>query len=269
MRVCGTSVTLAFLLIMPVALLFAHTAFGARENGACLHCHGEPSIIKKGSMGLYLDRVRFNDSSHQAVGCASCHATVSDAHPYDGNKPSRVSCQECHDSIASEYGRSVHAKNAQCVDCHNPHRSRKLNFVSGVDVNEMCAKCHGLPQTVQTHGKWLPEASLHLGALPCITCHTGSQSYFINLFIEKEDGAGRFNLATYEELGRHTGENGIPSLIDLNGDHFISEPEMREFNTKVRRDGMRLRGVMMPEVMSHRFQILKNLFKCTTFVCTL
>jgi hypothetical protein len=85
----------------------------------------------------------------------------------------------------------------------------------------------------------------------------------INLFIERKDQKGGFQLATYAELAQRTGENGISSLVDINGDHFISEQELREFNKKVRQDGMRLRGVMMPQVMSHSFPILDNRRNCT------
>jgi predicted CXXCH cytochrome family protein len=249
--------------VMVAALLAAHGAFAARPNSDCLECHGTSSIIGHGSMGLYVDPGRFNASSHKTVGCVSCHASVSDAHPDDGSKPSRVSCVACHEEIASEYGKSPHAKNAQCVDCHNPHQSRKLSYVSGEDVNATCANCHGMPASVLKHGKWLPQAALHLRALPCITCHTGSQSCFINLFIEKEEQKGDFRLASYQELGAMTPDRGVPSLIDNNGDRYISQLELRAFNSRVRRDGMRLRGVMMPEVMSHRFEILQNRRDCT------
>jgi thiosulfate reductase cytochrome b subunit len=263
MRIGVLTIKLALLLLMPGMLLCAHPSFGARENSECLECHGLPGILENGRMALYVDPVRFNQSSHQEVGCASCHVSVSDAHPSDGTKPSRVACQQCHEPLAREYGKSLHAKNAGCIDCHNPHQARKLSYVSGVELNETCGNCHVLPDTIGKHGKWLPQAALHLGSLPCITCHTGSPDYFINLFIERKDPEGRFQLASYAELGQRSGESGIPSLVDRNGDRFISGQELREFNKKVRRDGMRLRGVMMPRAMSHNFQILDNRRNCT------
>jgi predicted CXXCH cytochrome family protein len=263
MRFAVNSATLALLAIIPGLLLGPHPSYGARENADCLQCHGDPSILEQGSMALYVDPVRFNDSSHQAVGCASCHASVSVAHPSDGSKPSRVSCQICHGPLATQYGSSLHAKNARCVDCHNPHRARKLLYVSGVEVNAICANCHGEPETVRKHGAWLPQAGLHLDSLPCITCHTGSQNYLIDLFIERKDARGRFALASYAELGPRAGEGGIPFLVDRNGDGFISEQELREFNGWARGQGMRLRGVMMPQVMTHSFQILANRRDCT------
>jgi predicted CXXCH cytochrome family protein len=262
MRNCSKSVFRVAGLVC-AALFLAHAAGAARENSDCLQCHGNASIIGQGSMELYLDPARFRASSHSAVGCVSCHASVSAGHPDDGNKPSRVSCAQCHDDIATEYAKSLHAKNARCVDCHNPHQSRKLSYVSGADVNATCAGCHGMPAIVAKHAKWLPQASLHLDALPCITCHTGSKNYFINLFIEKEDQKGDFRLASYQDLGEMTHDRAVPSLIDRNGDHFISQQELRIFNRTVRRDGMRLRAVMMPESMSHRFQILPNRRDCT------
>jgi len=263
MRIRAKSAAPALLLILSGIFLLTRAAGAERENSDCLSCHGEPSIIARGTMGLYVNPVRFNGSSHQVIGCATCHASVSASHPSDGTKPSRVSCSECHDTIAREYGKSLHAKDAQCPNCHNPHQARTLICTSGADVNAVCAGCHGAAATVQSHGKWLPQAALHLDSLPCITCHTGSENYFINLFIETEDQKGGFRLATSGDLGRLAGERGIPSLVDRNGDRFVSEQELRDFNKKVRRDGMRLRGVLMPEVMTHSFQILANRRDCT------
>jgi len=104
---------------------------------------------------------------------------------------------------------------------------------------------------------------LHLDSLPCITCHTGSKDYYINLFVEKEDRKGGFRLATYDELTRATGENGVSSLIDANGDGRISLQELRRFNKKSRDAGFRLRGMMMPEVATHSYRILDNRWDCT------
>jgi predicted CXXCH cytochrome family protein len=241
----------------------ANTSFGARENGECLECHGERSIIQQGGKSLYIDPLQFAETSHKVVGCTSCHDSVTDQHPGDGTKPSHATCKECHGEIAQEYAKSLHNKNADCSDCHNPHQARSISSVSGVKINATCARCHTRLEIVKKHEKWLPQAAFHLNVLPCITCHTGSKNYFINLFIEKQDQRGEFRLATYDELAQLTRDNGVPSLIDTNGDNFISLQELRQANKKGRNLGLRLRGIMMPEVMTHDFQILDNRWDCT------
>lgn len=259
----GTGMARGCFLAVLATLLFASASFGARDNSECLECHGEQSIIEQGGARLYVDPLKFADTSHKVVGCTSCHDSVTGRHPEDGTKPSHATCKECHGAVAKEYAQSLHGRNAACADCHNPHRARKPADVSGVEINAVCSRCHLSPATLKSHEKWLPQAGRHLHALPCITCHTGSKGYYINLFVEKEDQKGAFRLATYDELARLTGENGIASLVDTNGDNYISLQELRKFNKKARDDGMRLRGMMMPEVMTHSYQILDNRWDCT------
>ena len=251
------------LLIVFATPLFAAASFGARENSQCLECHGEHSIVDQGGERLYVDPFLFANTTHKVIGCVSCHDSVTDRHPEDGAKPSHASCQECHGAVIQEYAKSLHGKNANCTDCHNPHQARKLAYVSGVEVNAMCSRCHKLPKTVENHKKWLPQAAFHLDMLPCITCHTSSKNYFINLFIEKQDSKGEFHLVTYDELSRLTRENGITYLINTNGDTFISLQELRKVNKMDRPMGVRLRAILTPEVMTHNFQILANRRNCT------
>ncbi|GFE62626.1 hypothetical protein AOG2_32140 [Geobacter sp. AOG2] len=262
METNGRGMAWGCFLALAVALLAAQPAFGTRENSECLECHGKQAIIKQGGERLYVDPVQFAETTHKVVGCASCHDSVTDKHPYDGTRPSHATCKECHGSVVQEYAQSLHAKNATCADCHNPHQARRPASVSGVAINAVCSRCHVPAATEKSHRQWLPQAGLHLDNLPCITCHTGSKGYYINLYVEKEDQGG-FRLATSDELTRLTGENGVPSLIDANGDSRISLKELRRFNKKSRDDGLRLRGMMMPEVVTHSYQILDNRWDCT------
>ena len=263
MRIGGNCRSFGSLLIMLGMLLFPNASFGARGSRACLECHGELSITEQGGKRLYVDPARFAESSHRIMGCTLCHASVTGQHPYDGNKPSHASCNDCHGDIAKEYGKSLHAKNAACADCHNPHQARKLAFVSGAEINAVCSRCHLRPATLKKHERWLPEADLHLDVQPCITCHTGSKNYIINMFIEKQDRYGSFRLATYNDLSPLVSGNDIPSLIDTNGDNYISLEELRAANKKGHDLGMRLQGMLMPEVMAHSFQIFDNRRDCT------
>jgi len=59
------------------------------------------------------------------------------------------------------------------------------------------------------------------------------------------------------------GQNSVKSIIDSNGDKFISLEELKKFNKSARRSDMRLWGMMMPEKVTHSYQILENRWDCT------
>ncbi len=236
------------------------------ENEKCLGCHGQKTIMEKGER-LYVNPAKFAATTHSAIGCPACHDTVTANHPRDGAKISKATCKECHAPVQAEYSRSFHGTKANCADCHNPHEVKAPGSVSGDEINAHCARCHDTKKTIDTHTRWLPQADLHIEAMPCITCHTGSKNYVITMFIENRkpgDKHSGFKMATYEELSRLLpGDRDLKSLIDRNGDGFISLKELRNFNGEARTKEMRLWGMMTPEVVTHSYQILENRWDCT------
>ncbi len=253
------------LAILLLPLTGTEAAEGVRTTG-CLRCHGDAAITGNGKGYLYIDPVKFAGTTHALIGCVSCHDRVTATHPADGIRPSRADCGECHAKVLREYTQSLHGTRAACTDCHDPHLAKPVTVVSGRDINAQCGKCHDAGKTVATHGKWLPQADLHIAAIPCITCHTGSKNYVITLYIERRaEGKphGDFRPATFEELSRLTGEKGIASLVDTNGDGAVSIAELRRFNREAKSKGMRLWGMMMPETVTHSYQILENRWDCT------
>jgi hypothetical protein len=252
-----------------LALLTVSAASAADTgNDKCLSCHSNKDIIKKSGERLYLDPAMFAGTSHSAIGCNTCHDSVTANHPSDGFKPSKASCKDCHSSVQNEYASSIHGGKATCNDCHNPHEVKPLIAVSASDINAKCEKCHTLSKIIKSHDKWLPQADLHIEALPCITCHTNSQNYVITMSIQKRQSGntsfGDFKLANYDELTALNPINGdISRLIDKNGDRLISLNELRNFNLEVRKKDLLLRSMMMPEVSTHSFQILENRWDCS------
>ena len=259
--------TRRLLFLIPATFLYIMmtVAADAAENN-CLKCHGEKVIMNKGGH-LYIDPAKYALTTHARIGCPSCHEKVSKRHPTDGLRPPRAACKDCHVSVFDEYNKSLHGKNAGCTDCHNPHAVKPLLAVSGRDINIQCAKCHDHSKTVASHSQWLPQAALHIDALPCITCHTGSQNYVITLYIAKNEAAaepGGFRLAGFEDLKPvlPSGKKAA-SLIDVNGDAFITLDELKNFNKSSKYQNMSLMGTMMPEVITHSYQILNNRWDCT------
>lgn len=260
---------LAMALQAGMAISSASAAIGP-ENERCLVCHTDKKIIKMGGKHLYLDSSLYAATTHSYVGCTSCHTAISSVHPNDNPKPprpTRATCRECHEPIHREYARSLHGSKATCTDCHNPHAVKTPQSISGNEINVMCAKCHDLAKIVKTHTRWLPQADLHIDALPCITCHTGSKNYVITMAIQTfkpGKSGGEFKLATRDELSRLLPEGSeIGSLVDRDNNGFISLEDLRAFNSQVRNKEMRLWGMMTPEVVSHNYEILDNRWDCS------
>jgi hypothetical protein len=259
--------TKRFLILFVTAFMPMMTATGVEAAASnCLSCHGEKTIISQGAH-LYIDPVKYDLTTHARIGCISCHTKVTQRHPADGIRPSRAKCEECHAAVFTEYEQSPHSKHAGCTDCHKPHAVKSLLAVSGRDINIQCAKCHEHSETVKSHSKWLPQATLHIDALPCITCHTGSKDYVITMYMVKNVSGsplGGVNLARFDDLRSFlsAGEK-VGRLIDLNGDGAIALSELKTFNTNSKYKSMSLLGTMMPEAVTHNYQTLKNRWDCT------
>jgi len=250
-------------LILLLALLVLPSAVVAADNGDCLGCHGDADTVGE---QFQVNHVTFDTTAHAEIGCQECHVSVTASHPDDGAAPSKAVCQECHETVSAEYAGSKHHEMAACNDCHNPHTARGATEVSGHDMNQQCAKCHGSLETALKHAEWLPQADLHLDMLPCISCHTASQDNVITLYIiKREDGSrfGDFNLASYAELKALAGDKSIESLIDRNEDNYISLTELRLFNLNPEITTLRLQGMITPETVTHDFRILENRWDCS------
>lgn len=231
----------------------------AGKNEACLGCHGDAQKVKGAS---FIDQTQFAHTTHAKIGCPACHG-VTGTHP-DGQKSQRADCRECHTDISQEYASSIHADKTPCAGCHNPHKVETPKEISGQEINQMCSGCHENFKMIAKHGEWLPQTDLHLAMLPCITCHTGSKNYFVSMYLVKGRNGSRFGrqqVATYEELKKLAPGGNILSLIDTNGDNYVSLSELRKFNLS--NQSLHLKGMMTPETASHKFEILDNRRNCT------
>ena len=234
----------------------------AGKNEACLSCHGDAQKVKGPSL---INQTQFAHTTHAQIGCPSCHDAVGQGHP-NGSRTPRASCQQCHGEVNAEYMQSIHAGKAACAGCHNPHKVESPREISGMEINQMCGGCHEKFKMSAKHGEWLPQADLHLYMLPCITCHTGAKSYFVSMYIvstKNESRLGKPEVASYEQLKKMAGGKSILSLVDTNGDNYVSLAELRNFNRSSEHKSLRLQGMMTPETASHKFEILDNRRNCT------
>ena len=246
-----------------IAVLFVPLSAGAMEMDDCLGCHSDAEEVGE---ELFIDEDKFTHTVHAEMGCVTCHESVTDEHPDDGEAVTNTACLDCHEELGSEYMATTHAENAVCSDCHNPHHVHGLKAVSGQDMNQQCSQCHEESDIRESHTAWLPQADLHLAKLPCITCHTSADSYEIILNIthkEKTTVAGSYPLSKYADLKEYSGEKEIQSLIDINGDDHISLAELRTFNRNPAYANLHLSGTMVPGEVSHDLSTLDNRYDCT------
>jgi hypothetical protein len=235
----------------------------AQDTGDCMECHGDAGMVGD---KLVIDALTFDNTAHAELGCPACHAMITSNHPDEGQPPSKAHCNECHDEISQEYRRSVHAEKAVCSDCHNPHRALGPTVVSGHDMNKQCSACHAHAAMQTRHAEWLPQADLHISALPCITCHSPSREFVITLYIVKRQSGtlfGKFELASFAELSALAGGRPIQELVDRNADGYISLAELRMFNLNPENRQLRLQGMMTPEHVSHDFRTQDDRWDCS------
>jgi predicted CXXCH cytochrome family protein len=255
-----TKRTIVLLATLLCAFFVATLAMGSDD---CLECHGDQDAV---GAEQFINVAAFDNTAHGEMGCASCHEEVSAEHPDDGIPPSKPACKDCHEDVNTDYSSSTHKDNAQCGDCHNPHRVHGATQVSGYDMNQQCVGCHEVSEMITAHDEWLPQTDLHMTSVPCISCHTGSPNYVITLYISNRDTVGEqgnFELAEYEILKAMTGDKSVQSLVDLDGDNLVSLDELRTFNLSLANQHLRLKGMMTPEQVTHSFGTLDNRWDCT------
>lgn len=250
-------------LSLVLALLLGASAATAMESADCLACHSDASMVGD---AFAINEGQFDTTAHAEMGCSGCHESVTDAHPDDGLAPSKASCKDCHDDIHKEYTTSVHGSAASCADCHNPHEVKSATEVAGFDMNRQCATCHEPEEMTELHDQWLPQAGLHIEALPCVTCHTGSENYVITMYLLQREAKNRYSSfvpASQEDLAKLAGDKPVQTLLDADSNGEISLAELRAFNGDPKYQGLRLWGMMTPEKVTHTFQILDNRWDCS------
>ncbi len=210
-RCTAGAAALAFAVLASCAAAAGNAADALPEaDRQCLACHAEPALTKTfahgGALALRVDANAFAVSVHASLGCAACHADVDLAkHPgehaaFDDARALSVamaaSCTQCHAETAGAYSHSVHGM-AQgkeglaaplCVGCHGTHDIARAT--AGERSRDACIACHA--DAGERHGKWLPNASLHLDVVACAACHAPTAGRRVEL---------RFrDLATKREL---------------------------------------------------------------------
>ena len=209
-----TAACVQVLLALAVVLIGVEPAAAAADAGkraqglsemdrACLKCHGPEGSASKPASGAAstraVDGEAFARSLHGPIGCEGCHEEVAlPAHPGNVKRPESArqyaiaqsqSCRACHARVSKTYERSVHAALLRkgnvaapvCGDCHSPHEVTPASVQDG--PKNACLACHD--DTVEQHGKWLPNAASHVRAVACSACHAPASLRRVDLRMQK------------------------------------------------------------------------------------
>ena len=154
-------------ILLLAALLLPVTSAGARGID-CAECHQDVTI---------------ESPAHPDLVCVDCHTNVTAEHEGKDLDPltDREGCSPCHKRPYSQIGRSAHAGEVTCNQCHGDshaiHMAANLaSKVSAVNQIEHCGACHDEPADLVegykngAHGQALLSSGL-VDAPGCSSCH--------------------------------------------------------------------------------------------------
>ncbi len=168
----------------------------AREDKACLRCHGRKSYSKELVSGfersLHVSADEYVRSVHGGIKCMDCHYGYDDNdHEIRDNQAigtreysiaALEACGRCHGKYVREFNDSLHARLAAdddsntpiCTDCHSPH-TMQAGETTGEAGKTICQSCHR--KVYRVHAKSVhgtdraAEGSVALNMPGCVDCH--------------------------------------------------------------------------------------------------
>ncbi len=184
----------AAVLLTASVLLFLPGVASALDNGQCLDCHGDRSVLgwsagEKASnvtpggpeepghvagnfpgMSLFVDAEAYRRSVHADVSCTDCHADIKDL-PHTA-RLKHVNCSGCHSEVAATYAKSRHVLTFDgkpvvnppaCVDCHGAHAVPKSSLSTSPvyyrNIAATCTRCHGDKKVTDNRNIAIPGAA--------------------------------------------------------------------------------------------------------------
>ena len=171
-------------------------------NEDCQTCHADKDAKRADGRPVFVAPEAFAASVHGQAGaaCVDCHADLAAVKDFPhAEKLAPALCSACHETVVTEYGKSVHAdarKNghntfaASCADCHGKHdilpAKDPASRTNPLNLPKTCAGCHGNKDIIEKgkiaagnvaslyedsiHGKAVLKSGL-VSAPNCKTCH--------------------------------------------------------------------------------------------------
>ncbi len=232
----------------------------------CGRCHQEGSpvslnrdihqerVLENYSMSIHGEGLFRQGLTVTAV-CTSCH-TAHDILPHTDERSSihrdnvAQTCATCHGQIEQVHRKVIEGelwesephKIPACVDCHAPHKIRRVLYPAG-SANQDCLTCHSNPELTMTrNGETLSlfvdgavhDASAHVDTA-CAQCHadvTPSLDRSCETITSKVDcSACHAEQVSEYDNGIHgtlsaAGDPDAPLCLDCHGKHDILEKEI-------------------------------------------
>jgi len=224
----------------------------------CGKCHQEGTAVMR-QRSIHQDHIleNYSESIHGegllrkglivAANCASCHTAHNILpHTDPGSSIARrniaKTCTKCHAQIEAVHRKTIRGelweKEANvlpaCVDCHQPHKVRKVFYTQGM-ANADCLACHEKRDLKAGDGRSVfvdfneHQASRH-ARISCAQCHSGVNVSLVRpcaAIQGKVDCAGcHTEVAQEYAQSQHgkllvKGDSNAPSCKDCHGDHGI------------------------------------------------
>jgi len=225
----------------------------------CGKCHEEGSPVQK-QRDIHQDHIleNFSESIHGegllrkglivAPSCASCHTAHSilphtDPESSIARRNIAGTCTKCHAEIEMVHRKVIKGELWEkeqhvlpaCVDCHQPHKIRKVFYDQGMADSD-CMRCHDRPDIkASSDGRSLQVKAIDLAGsrhakTSCSQCHTGvspSRVRACETITAKVDCASchaevgqQFQKSTHGQLAAKNDSNG-PTCKECHGTHGV------------------------------------------------
>lgn len=240
----------------------------------CGKCHQEGSPVARQRV-IHQDHIleNYSESIHGegllkkglivAPNCASCHTAHSILRHTDptssiARKNIATTCTRCHAQIEEVHRKVIRGELWEkrsnvlpaCVDCHQPHKVRKVFYDQGMADGD-CLRCHARPDIISSHGAGSLRvdpnelATSRHAKTACSQCHTevnASKLRPCEAITRKVDCAAchaevgqQYQRSTHGSLMASKDQNA-PSCRECHGTHGIRgkrEPVSPTFPTNV------------------------------------
>lgn len=224
----------------------------------CGKCHQEGTVVTR-ERQIHQDHIleNYTESIHGegllrkglivAANCASCH-TAHNILPHTDPASSIArgniarTCTQCHAQIEAVHRKVIRGelweKEAHvlpaCVDCHQPHKVRKVFYTQGMADSD-CLKCHQEKNLVAKDGRPMfvdeqeHQRSRH-ARVSCSQCHSGVNVSLVRpcaaITVKVDCGACHTAVAQEYAQSQHgklliKGEANAPSCKECHGRHGI------------------------------------------------
>ena len=224
----------------------------------CGQCHREGSPVEltheigeKNVLGNYTDSIHgeglFKRGLTVTAVCTSCHTSHfvlphTDPRSSIAKRNIAATCTRCHAQIETVHRKVIRGELWEkqpnlipaCVDCHEPHKVRKVFYPQGMSDRD-CMRCHANPDLKSARGVSLFVKQEELGGsrharVACVQCHTGGTpsdlrpcrtvAPAVDCSVCHADAVSQYRESTHGQL-LAKGSPDAPACRDCHGAHGV------------------------------------------------